>query len=214
MSADLRHVDIWLFDLDNTLYPVESSFMGLIEKKMTAYVARGSPACRTTTPSRCHRSAYLREHGTTLAGLMANHGIDPQAYLDEVHDVSLDSLTPDPALREALGRLPGRLLVFTNGDAPHAARVLAKLNLADRFEATFHIASADYLPKPNPAEPSTRSSPITASTPSLRPSSRTPEKNLRPGRGAGHDHSAGRPACRGPRPRPSSNTAPTSSRRS
>ena len=148
MSADLRHVDVWLFDLDNTLYPVESSFMGLIEKKMTAYVAREIGLSHDDAFALQKR--YLREHGTTLAGLMANHGIDPAAYLDEVHDVSLDSLTPDPVLREALARLPGRLLVFTNGDAPHATRVLDKLNLTDRFEATFHIASADFLPKPNP----------------------------------------------------------------
>ena len=147
-TPDLRHIDAWLFDLDNTLYPVESSFMGLIEKKMTAYVAREIGLSHDDAFALQKR--YLREHGTTLAGLMANHGIDPEAYLDEVHDVSLDSLTPDPALREALGRLPGRLLVFTNGDAPHATRVLDKLNLADRFEAVFHIASADYLPKPNP----------------------------------------------------------------
>ena len=147
-AADLRHIDVWLFDLDNTLYPVEAAFMGLIEKKMTAYVARelGLPHDEAFALQK----RYLREHGTTLGGLMANHGIDPEAYLDEVHDVSLDSLTPDPALREALARLPGRRLVFTNGDAPHAARVLDKLNLADRFEAVFHIASANYLPKPNP----------------------------------------------------------------
>ena len=147
-TPDLRHIDVWLFDLDNTLYPVESSFMGLIEKKMTAYVAREIGLSHDDAFALQKR--YLREHGTTLAGLMANHGIDPEAYLDEVHDVSLDSLTPDPPLRDALARLPGRRLVFTNGDAPHATRVLDKLNLADRFEAVFHIASADYLPKPNP----------------------------------------------------------------
>jgi putative hydrolase of the HAD superfamily len=147
-APDLRHIDVWLFDLDNTLYPVEAAFMGLIEKKMTAYVAREvglSPEDAFALQKR-----YYREHGTTLAGLMANHGIEPEAYLDEVHDVSLDSLAPDPALRAALARLPGRRLVFTNGDAAHAARVLGKLNIADQFEAVFHIASADYLPKPNP----------------------------------------------------------------
>jgi len=148
VSANLRHIDVWLFDLDNTLYPVEAAFMGLIEKKMTAYVARATGLAHDDAFALQKR--YLREHGTTLAGLMANHGIDPAAYLAEVHDVSLDSLVPDPALREALGRLPGRRLVFTNADAPHAVRVLDKLNLADRFEAVFHIASADFLPKPNP----------------------------------------------------------------
>ena len=110
-TPDLRHIDVWLFDLDNTLYPVESSFMGLIEKKMTAYVAREIGLSHDDAFALQKR--YLREHGTTLAGLMANHGIDPEAYLDEVHDVSLDSLTPDPPLRDALARLPGRRLVFT-----------------------------------------------------------------------------------------------------
>jgi putative hydrolase of the HAD superfamily len=148
VNADLRHVDVWLFDLDNTLYPIEAAFMGLIEKKMTAYVAREIGLSRDDAYALQKR--YLAEYGTTLAGLMAHHGIQPEAFLDEVHDVSLDSLTPDPALRVALARLPGRRLVFTNGDAPHAARVLDKLSLADQFEAIFHIASADYLPKPDP----------------------------------------------------------------
>jgi putative hydrolase of the HAD superfamily len=147
-APDLRHVDVWLFDLDNTLYPIESSFMGLIEKKMTAYVARELSLSHDDAFALQKR--YLREHGTTLAGLMANHGIAPQAYLDEVHDVSLDSLTPDTAMAEALERLPGRRLVFTNGDEPHAKRVLAKLKLTHLFEAVFHIASADYRPKPHP----------------------------------------------------------------
>ena len=94
---------------------------------------------------------YLHEHGTTLAGLIANHGIEPERFLNEVHDVSMDSLVPDPALRAGLQRLPGRNLVFTNGDLAHAQRVLAKLDLDDLFEDIFHIASGDYIPKPHPA---------------------------------------------------------------
>jgi len=148
VSADLTNISVWLFDLDNTLYPVEAEFMGLIEKRMTAFVARqtGLP------PDQAYalQKKYLHEHGTTLAGLMAEHGVEPQAFLDEVHDVSLDGLTPDPALHAALGRLPGRRLVFTNGDARHAERVLDKLALTDRFEAVFHIGDALYLPKPHP----------------------------------------------------------------
>ena len=148
MTPDLRHIDVWLFDLDNTLYPMEAAFMGLIEKRMTAYVARELGLGHEDAFALQKR--YLREHGTTLAGLMANHDIEPQAYLDEVHDVSLDSLVPDPALAQALERLPGRRLVFTNGDEPHARRVLEKLRLSHLFEAVFHIASADFRPKPHP----------------------------------------------------------------
>jgi putative hydrolase of the HAD superfamily len=148
MTPDLRHIDVWLFDLDNTLYRPEAAFMGLIEKRMTDFVARETGLARDDAYALQKR--YLHEHGTTLAGLMAHHGIDPEAYLDEVHDVSLDSLTPDVALNAAIAGLPGRRLVFTNGDARHAARVLDKLGLAAAFEAIFHIASADYIPKPHP----------------------------------------------------------------
>jgi putative hydrolase of the HAD superfamily len=148
-GADLRHIEVWLFDLDNTLYPFDNDFMRLIEARMTLYVARELNLPRDEAWALQKR--YLHEHGTTLAGLMANHGIDPEPFLDEVHDVSLDALTPDPELREALLRLPGRRLIFTNGDARHAERVLERLGLADAFEAVFHIAAADYLPKPNPA---------------------------------------------------------------
>jgi putative hydrolase of the HAD superfamily len=147
--ADLRHIRVWLFDLDNTLYPVGNAFMRAIEKKMTAFVAR--ELALSWDDAWTLQKRYLHEHGTTLAGLMANHGVDPERYLDEVHDVSLEALTPDPELRAALERLPGRRLVFTNGDERHAARVLDKLALADQFEAIFHIAAADYVPKPHPA---------------------------------------------------------------
>jgi putative hydrolase of the HAD superfamily len=147
-GADLRHIDVWLFDLDNTLYPPETQFMGLIEARMTEFVARhlGLPH----DEAHALQKKYYRENGTTLAGLMANHGVDPADYLDQVHDVSLDGLIPDPDLAKALARLPGRLLIFTNGDANHAARVLGKLGIAGAFEDVFHIASADYIPKPHP----------------------------------------------------------------
>jgi putative hydrolase of the HAD superfamily len=147
-APDLTHVDVWLFDLDNTLYPSEAEFMALIERRMTAFVARETGFAPEAALALQKR--YLHEHGTTLAGLMAHHGVDPQRFLDEVHDVSLDGLTPDPALDAALARLPGRRLVFTNGGARHAERVLDKLAIAGHFEAVFHIASADYIPKPHP----------------------------------------------------------------
>jgi len=148
LSADLRHVEVWLFDLDNTLYPAESEFMGLIEARMTEFMIRETGLPRDE--ARALQKRYLHEHGTTLAGLMAHHGVDPQRFLDEVHDVSLDRISPDPDLDAALARLPGRLLVFTNGDGGHADRVLARLGIASRFEAVFHIGSGDYVPKPKP----------------------------------------------------------------
>jgi putative hydrolase of the HAD superfamily len=148
MTADLRHVEVWLFDLDNTLYPPESAFMGLIEARMTDFVARHVGLSHDDAHALQKR--YYRELGTTLAGLMAHHGVKPEDYLDDVHDVPLDSLTPDPELVAAITRLPGRRLVFTNGDERHAGRVLNHLGLAELFDNVFHIASADYVPKPHP----------------------------------------------------------------
>jgi putative hydrolase of the HAD superfamily len=143
---DFTHVDVWLFDLDNTLYPTESLFMGQVEVRMTEFVARltGLPF----DEARALQKKYLLDHGTTLAGLMANHGVDPHVFMDDVHDVPLEVLTPDPALREALIQLPGRRLVFTNGGSKHAKRVLEHLKLDDLFEAVFHLESAAFVPKP------------------------------------------------------------------
>jgi len=148
MTADLTHIGVWLFDLDNTLYPPETAFMGLIEARMTDFVA--NHVGLSHDDAHALQKRYYRELGTTLAGLMAHHGVRPEDYLDHVHNVPLDSLTPEPELIEAIHRLPGRRLVFTNGDARHAGRVLERLGLADAFEDVFHIASADFIPKPDP----------------------------------------------------------------
>ena len=146
MTADLRHVDSWIFDLDDTLYPRESEVMALVSDRMTEFMVQftGLPRDEAWTLQK----KYFHEHGTTLAGLMAHHGLPPEEFLTFVHDISLDSLSADAELRQGLERLPGRRLVFTNGSGDHAERVLAKLGVADLFEDIFHIASADYLPKP------------------------------------------------------------------
>jgi putative hydrolase of the HAD superfamily len=142
-------VDTWIFDLDNTLYPPETEFMALIDERITEFVMR-----ETGLP---HDEAYvlqrrfLDDHGTTLAGMMSQHGIDPFHFLDEVHDVSHDRLVPDPQVRAGLERLPGRRLVFTNGSAKHAERVLESLALSDLFEDVFHLEAADLTPKPRQA---------------------------------------------------------------
>jgi putative hydrolase of the HAD superfamily len=148
MSADLSHIDTWLFDLDNTLYPPECEVMALMSGRMTAFVARRTGLERDQAYAL--QMQYLHEHGTTLAGLMAHHGVDPVEFFNEVHDVSLDCLAPDDELDAGLARLPGRRLVFTNADEAHAVRVLDRLGIADRFEAIFHVALSGYVPKPHP----------------------------------------------------------------
>lgn len=146
--VDLSHVDTWIFDLDDTLYPPEAEIMAMVSERMTAFVVR-----QTGLPyeeARALQKGYLAEHGTTLAGLMAHHGVEPHAFLDEVHDVSLDKLVPDAELTEALSRLPGRRLVFTNGDGKHAERILGRLEIRHLFDDVFHLETANWQPKPHP----------------------------------------------------------------
>lgn len=148
MSADLRHIDTWLFDLDNTLYPVESGFLRQAEGRMTDYVAKVTGLPREEAYALQKR--YLAEHGLTLKGLMLHHGVDPDDFHAMFHDLSLSALAQDPPLIEALERLPGRRLIFTNADARHAERVMDHLGLSALFDDVFHIASFDFLPKPDP----------------------------------------------------------------
>ncbi|ESQ77550.1 pyrimidine 5'-nucleotidase [Asticcacaulis sp. AC402] len=141
------HVDTWIFDLDQTLYPHEAEVMALIEGKMTAFVARETGLSQPEAYAL--QKTYLFEHGTTLAGLMAHHGVEPRRFLDEVHDVSLDTLVPDPELNSLVSSMEGRRIVFTNGDQNHAVRILEKLEMTDLFDGVFHLEHANYVPKPN-----------------------------------------------------------------
>ena len=149
MSADLTHVDTWLFDLDNTLYPASTGFMAEIETRMTDFVQRKTGLPRDEAYAL--QKKYLAEHGLTLRGLMEHHGVDPDEFHAIFHDLSLEALAHDPELVLAIARLPGRRLIFTNADDIHAERVLDRLGLSDLFEDVFHIASFGYTPKPDPA---------------------------------------------------------------
>jgi putative hydrolase of the HAD superfamily len=146
--ADLRHVDTWLFDLDNTLYPLESGLAMQVSARITDFVVDLTGLPRDE--SRTLQKRYLVEHGLTLRGLMLNHAVDPDVYHAWLHQVPLECLTPDAVLAEALARLPGRRLIFTNADEIHAARVLGRLGLGHLFESVFHIGSAAFEPKPAP----------------------------------------------------------------
>ena len=148
-AADLTHIDTWLFDLDNTLYPAESGLMGEIERRMTAYVQKVTGLDRDEAFKL--QKVYLAQYGLTLGGLVEHHGVTPADFHAIFHDMSLEALGRDPELVAALARLPGRRLIFTNADDVHTERVLARMGLADLFDDVFHIGSADYVPKPDPA---------------------------------------------------------------
>jgi putative hydrolase of the HAD superfamily len=148
IGADLRHVETWLFDLDNTLYPLESGLGLLVSERITDFVADLTSLPRDE--ARALQKRYLAEEGLTLSGLIAHHGIDPADFHARFHDLPLESLARDPALRAAIARLPGRRLIFTNADARHTERVIEHLGLEGLFEDVFHIASAGYVAKPSP----------------------------------------------------------------
>ncbi len=148
MLPRLAHVDTWIFDLDNTLYPARCNLFARVDARMTEYIGRRLDV--GAVEARRVQKAYFHGHGTTLAGLMAEHGVDPHEFLAFVHDIEMDVLEADAPLAAALARLPGRKLVFTNGDEPYALRVLDRLGLCGSFEAVHDIHAMALLPKPNP----------------------------------------------------------------
>jgi putative hydrolase of the HAD superfamily len=147
MIAALAHIRNWIFDLDNTLYPSSADLFGLIDARMGEYI--GGLLGVDLVAARKVQKDYFRAHGTTLAGLMADHQVDPRTFLDFVHDVPLDRLAPDRRVVDGIARLPGRRIVFTNGDADYAARVLDRLGLNGLFETIYDIHRLDYRPKPH-----------------------------------------------------------------
>ena len=148
MLAQLSHIRNWVFDLDNTLYPASVDLFAQIDRRMTDYVARLTGLDRDAALKL--QKAHFHAHGTTLSGLMASHGVDPHEFLEFVHDIEMDVLDHNAPLAAAIARLPGRKLIFTNGDAPYARRVLDRLGLAESFEAIHDIHATAYRPKPDP----------------------------------------------------------------
>jgi putative hydrolase of the HAD superfamily len=146
---DLSHVNAWVFDMDDTLYPRDQGLMALVQARINAYVVEAVGL--DPQEARVLQRQFLDEHGTTLAGLMANYTIDPEDFLRVVHEVPLDGVEPNPRLAERLKRLPGRCYVFTNGARDYAHRVLDRIGIADCFDGVFAIEDGDLTPKPNPA---------------------------------------------------------------
>jgi putative hydrolase of the HAD superfamily len=141
-----KHVTTWVFDLDNTLYPPEVRLFDQIEIRMTAWVMEALSVDALEADRL--RKHYWATYGTTLAGLMREHDVDPTPYLHEVHDISFDALRPDSDLAQAIGALPGRRIVYTNGSEPYARRVIAARGLDGLFDAVYGVEHADFRPKP------------------------------------------------------------------
>ena len=142
-------IDTWIFDLDNTLYPPQARLFDQISEKMRHYIRREFDVPMAQADAM--RAQYWNEYGTTLAGLMAHHQIDPWHFLNDVHDIDFSVLYPDATLANAITGLPGRKLLYTNGDKHYARRVLAARGLSDAFAELYGIEDADFRPKPEKA---------------------------------------------------------------
>jgi len=149
LKRAFSHVRVWVFDLDNTLYPPSAQLFSQIEVLMTRYVMQTLGVDRAQADHL--RDQYWKDYGTTLAGLMHEHGVDPGPYLTEVHDISLDHLQADPRLRAGIEGLPGRKVIYTNGPEIHARRVTEACGLAGIFDAVYGVEHADFRPKPERA---------------------------------------------------------------
>jgi len=145
-AAFAAEVRVWIFDLDNTLYPPSSPVFDQIDRRMTEYIARFLKVDAATAFAT--QKAYYHRFGTSLCGLMAEHGMEPQAFLTYVHDIDHSVVPPNPELSGLLSALPGRRVVYTNGSASHAEAVLQRLGAVSAFDAIFDIEAGDYVPKP------------------------------------------------------------------
>jgi putative hydrolase of the HAD superfamily len=146
VAQHFSHVDTWVFDLDNTLYPPSADLFGQLDARFSVYVARLTGLDPARALKLC--GDYWEEYGSTLTGLIAHHDIDPHHFLADVHDIDISHLQEDAALKDAIGKLKGRKIVFTNGSHNHAKRVLAARGLTAQFDAVYGVEHADFKPKP------------------------------------------------------------------
>ena len=141
-------VSVWIFDLDNTLYPAACNLFAQVDVRINQYVANHLGL--SLDEARVLQKQYFRDHGTTLRGMMTVHGVSPEDYLDYVHDIDVSPIPPNAGLDRALARLPGRKIIFTNGSVRHAANVTGRLGVSHHFDDVFDVAAAGYVPKPDP----------------------------------------------------------------
>jgi putative hydrolase of the HAD superfamily len=147
-ALDPDAVACWVFDLDNTLYPQATNLFARVSRRMTAFIQREFSLAEDE--ARALQKRLFLKHGTTMRGLMVEHDTDPVRFLDDVHDIDVTDMAPDPRLAALIGRLPGRRVIFTNGSVPHADRITRQLGIEHLFEGTFDIVAGNFIPKPDP----------------------------------------------------------------
>ncbi len=146
--GDFRHVQNWVFDLDNTLYPAEYNLFAQIDIRMTRFVANLLDL--PPVEARKIQKDYYVRYGTTLSGLMNEHSVKPEDFMDYVHNIDVSHVSHDEILAATISNLPGRKFIFTNGSQKHAANVTSALGIEAIFDGVFDIRDAGYVPKPHP----------------------------------------------------------------
>jgi putative hydrolase of the HAD superfamily len=142
----LDHIDSWIFDLDNTLYRTTPEMLAQIDELMGSFISDFLGVDRVE--ARRIQKGYFRTHGLTLRGLMVEHGLDPQDYIEHLSQLDLNDVTPDPHLAETLAGLDGRKFVYTNAFTEHTRDVMERIGITDHFDGVFDISDADFVPKP------------------------------------------------------------------
>jgi putative hydrolase of the HAD superfamily len=146
VGSAFSHVNTWVFDLDNTLYPPDSALWPQIDDRITGYLMNLYGLDGMS--SRALQKHFYHRHGTTLRALIDHGDADPEHFMDYVHDIDRSSIATNHALSDALGQLPGRKLILTNGSRKHAENTAEALGILNHFEDIFDIKAADYIPKP------------------------------------------------------------------
>ncbi|HTB05032.1 MAG TPA: pyrimidine 5'-nucleotidase [Bradyrhizobium sp.] len=147
-SRPFADIDTWVFDLDNTLYPHHVNLWQQVDVRIGEFV--GAFLKISAEEARVIQKDYYRRYGTTMRGMMTEHGVLADDYLAYVHQIDHSPLQPNPAMGAAIARLPGRKLILTNGSTDHADKVLQRLGISAHFEAVFDIIAAELEPKPAP----------------------------------------------------------------
>ncbi|MEC7831192.1 MAG: pyrimidine 5'-nucleotidase [Pseudomonadota bacterium] len=144
---ELLNIKNWIFDLDNTLYSPEEEIFSQIDERMTTFI---TDKFKVDDEEAFNiQKKYFLEYGTTLSGLMKKNNIDPDEFLEFVHDIDLSILEPNKELNEIISGLPGKKFIFTNGSKKHAENVLRKLEMNKLFDDIFDIKDSNFIPKPN-----------------------------------------------------------------
>ena len=139
-------INTWIFDLDNTLYSADSGIFQQVHRLMGEFISKELKI--NLSEAKKLQSKYYKQHGTTLRGMMDNHGVDPDFFLEEVHKLDYSIVGPNKKLNEELYKLQGRKIIYTNANKKHVINVLERIELLNFFDEIFDIKMANYIPKP------------------------------------------------------------------